>query len=111
MSWRPSKWSFKGTPLAFGFLFWDVNTLTVLATGVAREAAACARIRNPFTDSLMVMVSGGFNDVNKKYLDSVEFWDTETNEVIFLANNTTGQHNDTHQNYTQCIKTQCNNAK
>ncbi len=110
MSWRPYEWSFKGTPIAFRFFFWDVISYCS-SLGVAREAAACARIRNPFTDSLMVMVAGGFNDVNKKYLDSVEFWDTETNEVIFLANNTTGQHNDTHHNYTQRIKTQYNNAK
>ena len=50
-------------------------------SGIGREASACARIRNPFTNSLMVMITGGYNDATKKYLNSIELWDTETNEV------------------------------
>ena len=41
----------------------------------------CAKIKDPFSDQILIMIAGGFNPILDKNTDKVWFWDPATNEI------------------------------
>jgi hypothetical protein len=44
-------------------------------TGFAREAHACARIKDPYTNHVNVLIVGGFNAATGQLVRTSELWD------------------------------------